>query len=164
MTLFDYVVITILLASLLLGFWRGVVGEVLTLAGWVAGFLLARQFGSWAGEQFLTQFFADTTLRNVAGWVAVFVVVLLLFAMLRAALRGLLRVAGLGMLDRLSGLIFGLARGVLITLLGVAVAGMTPLPGKDWWKQALLSPYCEQGVALAAPWLPDDINSRIRFD
>ncbi|MEY4593093.1 MAG: hypothetical protein RIR18_1988 [Pseudomonadota bacterium] len=163
MTLFDYVVIAALLASLLLGFWRGVVGEVLTLAGWVVGFLVARRFGGWVAEQFLTGIFADSTLRSIAGWVAAFIGVLLVFSLLRMALRGLLRVVGLGMVDRLFGLLFGLVRGGLLVLLGVAIAGMTPLPEKDWWKQALLSPYFEQAVLFAAPWLPAEVNSRVHF-
>ena len=42
MTGFDYVVITIVLASVLLGVWRGVVGEIIALAAWVLA-LMRRQ-------------------------------------------------------------------------------------------------------------------------
>jgi membrane protein required for colicin V production len=164
MTQFDYLVIGTLAASMLLGFWRGVVGEVLTLAGWVVGYLVAKHFGGWIADRFLGTVFADPTLRVIAGWIVAFLAVLLLFALLRAALRGLLRVVGLGMIDRLFGLFFGLARGGLLVLLGVTIAGMTPLPTNDWWKHALLSPYLEKAVLFSAPWLPVEVNSRIRFN
>jgi membrane protein required for colicin V production len=42
MTAFDYAVLAVIAASVLLGLWRGVVSEVLALAAWVVAFLVAR--------------------------------------------------------------------------------------------------------------------------
>ena len=42
MTAFDYIVIVIIAVSVLLGWWRGLVYEVLSLAGWVAAYFMAR--------------------------------------------------------------------------------------------------------------------------
>ncbi|MCF8177256.1 MAG: CvpA family protein, partial [Sulfuritalea sp.] len=42
MTAFDYAVLTVIAASVLLGLWRGVVSEILALAAWVVAFLVAR--------------------------------------------------------------------------------------------------------------------------
>lgn len=163
MTLFDYLIIIMLIASLVLGFWRGVVGEVLTLAGWIVGFLVAKRFGGWVAENLLINLVTDSTLRGIAGWVAAFLGVVLAVSLVRIALRGILRAIGLGMVDRFFGVLFGLLRGGLLVVLAVAIGGMTPLPQQVWWKNALLSPYLEQAVIFVSPWLPDEVNSRIRF-
>lgn len=163
MTPFDYAVIAVLLGSLLLGFWRGVVGEVLVLAGWILAFIVARQFGDTLADSFLVSI-TDPTLRHLAGWALAFIGVLIAISLVRVLFRGVLRAAGLGTLDRFLGVFFGLARGGLVVLLIVAAAGMTPLPNHPWWKQATFSPYLEQAVLASAPWLPDEVNNRIRFN
>ena len=38
----DWVLLGVLLASMVVGFWRGLVYEVLSLAGWVAAFVVAQ--------------------------------------------------------------------------------------------------------------------------
>ena len=47
MTGFDYAIIAILAASVVLGAWRGMVSEVMSLAAWVVAFLVAREWGYW---------------------------------------------------------------------------------------------------------------------
>lgn len=163
MTVFDYIVIAVLTVSLIFGFWRGMASEVLALAAWILAFILSRRLGQQAGDFLLTGV-DDPMLRSMGGWVLAFVGVLFLMAICRHLLRGLIRAIGLGMADRVFGLIFGFGRGTLIVLLLVAVAGMTPLPQQAWWKNALLATHLEKAVAITAPWLPTEIQSRIRFN
>ena len=42
MTIFDYIVLIILGLSILVGVMRGLLREVLSIAGWVAAFLVAK--------------------------------------------------------------------------------------------------------------------------
>ena len=42
MAALDWIFVALLLASMLMGAWRGLVYEVLSLAGWVAAFLAAQ--------------------------------------------------------------------------------------------------------------------------
>ena len=55
MTAFDYAVLTVISASVLLGLWRGVVSEILALAAWVVAFLVARaeaaEVARWLASQ-----------------------------------------------------------------------------------------------------------------
>ena len=46
MTVFDFAVIAILLLSSLLGLWRGLIYEVLSLLGWPLAFVLSRMFAA----------------------------------------------------------------------------------------------------------------------
>lgn len=162
MTLFDYVVIGIVVASLLLGLWRGVVGEMIALAAWVLAFFAAVQFGDDIAQSLFSGI-GDKGLRAMAGFAAVFIGVLVVMALVRMAASGLIKALGLGVSDRLLGVVFGVARGLLIAMVMVAVGGMTAAPRQDWWREATLSPPLETAVLAASPWLPPDLAKRIRF-
>lgn len=162
MTVFDYVVLGVLAASVLLGFSRGVVSEILGLVAWVVAFFVARAEASW-GAQWLAGRITDPSLRLAVAFGVILVGVLILFAIARLILALLLKAVGLGLLDRLLGACFGVLRGGLVVLAGVAVAGMTALPRADWWRQAMLSPPLETAVIAAKPWLPAEVAKRIRF-
>ena len=163
MTAFDYVAMAIVAASVLLGVWRGVVGEVIALVAWVLAFFAARWWGSEVAQVVFGDVIADPALRIVAAWVTVFVVVLVVMALLRLAVHGLLKALGLSLTDRLLGVVFGLARGLLIVLVLVAVGGMLSMAKEKWWSDAYFSAPLETAVLAGKPWLPPEVAKRIRF-
>lgn len=162
MTIFDYVVIGIVVASLLLGLWRGVIGELIALAAWVLAFFAAMEFGAQIGVAVFAGI-ADPAMRALAGFAAVFIGVLVLMALVRLAARGLIKALGLSVSDRILGLVFGIGRGLLICLTLVAVGGLTAAPRQAWWKDAMFSAPLETGVLALKAWLPQDLAKRIQF-
>lgn len=162
MTGFDYAVLAVIALSSALGLWRGVASEVLGLAAWVAAFFAARIWGHVAAAA-LAHWLRDPVLRQGAGFVAVFLATLLLFAAARFLLSQLLRAVGLGLVDRFLGALFGVVRGVLMVLAAVLVCGMTDLPRKVWWREAELSAPLATAVLAARPWLPAAVAERIRY-
>lgn len=162
MATFDYVVIGIVTISLVLGLWRGVVSELIALAAWVTGFMAALEFGAATGHVVFTGL-TDPALRVLAGCVLVFVGVLVAMSVIRLAVRSMVKALGLSLSDRLLGMFFGLARGVLLVMMLVAAGGMTSAPQQLWWKEATLAPPLETAVLVAKPWLPDDLAKKIRF-
>ncbi|HSN64923.1 MAG: CvpA family protein [Azonexus sp.] len=162
MAVFDYAVIGIVALSLVLGLWRGVVSELIALAAWVLAFMAALEFGTRSG-QFLFAGIADPAIRALAGCALVFVGVLVAMSLLRLAVHSMVKALGLSLSDRLLGMFFGLARGVLVVMALVAAGGLTSAPQQPWWKQATLAQPLETAVLVAKPWLPDDLAKRIRF-
>ena len=162
MTVFDYIVIAVVAASVLLGIWRGVVGEIIALVAWVLAFFAARWWGDEVANSVLNAI-RDPALRLVAAWVLIFIVVLMLMALLRLAIRGLLKALGLSPTDRLLGMIFGVARGLVIVLALVVVGSMTMAAQQNWWVEAYFSAPLETAVMAGKPWLPEEIAKRIRF-
>lgn len=161
MTGFDYAVVTVLALSLALGLARGVTAEILALAAWVAAFWAARSWGPVAATAL-----GDTLrepMRLALGLGAVFVATLMLFALARFAATRFLRAIGLGAVDRLLGGAFGMARGLLLVLLGVLACGLTGLPAKPWWRQAVLASPLETAALAAKPWLPGALAQAIRY-
>ena len=148
--------------SVALGVWRGVVGEVIALVAWILAFFAAKLFGAEVAQLFFSGI-ADPVMRLVAAWVAVFVVVLILMAVLRLAVRGMLKALGLSLTDRLLGIIFGLARAAIIVFVLVAVGGMTMVVKEKWWMDAYFSVPLETAVMASKPWLPPEVAKRIRF-
>jgi len=162
MTVFDYAVLTVIAASVLLGVWRGVMSELLALAAWIVAFLVASVFAAEVANRLAGQI-AEPGLRLAAAYVLVFVGVLLVFEIAGMLASLLLKAVGLGLLDRLLGAAFGVLRGVLAVLAVVLVAGMTPLPKEVWWRDAMLAPPLETVIIAAKPWLPADAAKRIRY-
>lgn len=162
MTPFDYFVLAVMAVSLLVGVSRGVVSEMLALLAWVAAFIAARMWALPAGNLLLAEL-PDPLWRQLAGFVAVFVGVLISFALLRWIVTLMLKAVGLRPLDRMLGALFGVVRGVLVLLIVVLMAGLTPLPQQQWWRQAMFAPPMETGVLAVRPWLPPELAKRIHY-
>jgi membrane protein required for colicin V production len=162
MTLFDYFALAVIALSLLIGVGRGMVSEILALMAWVVAFFAARLWAQPVGEHLLAEL-ADPLWRPLAGFVIVFVAVLVGFALLRWLIGLLLKATGLSAVDRMLGALFGLARGVLLLLALVMLAGLTPLPRQSWWRQALFAPPLETAVVALKPWLPAALAQRLQY-
>lgn len=162
MTVFDYIVLAGIALSVLLGFWRGVVSEVLALAAWVLAVVLGKLFSPRMAPE-LARWIPDSGLQYLAAFALIAIVVLLLASVIRLLLSGLLRAVGLGLIDRFLGAIFGLARGVLVLLAVVAAGGLTAAPKQAWWHDSMFAPPLETAVVAVKPWLPRDWASKIRY-
>lgn len=162
MTAFDYAVLAIVAASIVLGVWRGLVSEVLALAAWVAALLAGRALAPEMAPAF-GEWLKEPALQYAAAFAVVVIAVLVAVALARLALSKLLRAIGLGPLDRFLGAVFGVARGVLVVLLCVLVGGLTALPQQAWWRQAWLAPPLETAVLAAKPWLPAAVAKRLKY-
>lgn len=141
----DWILIAVLAASMVLGAVRGLVYEVLSLAGWVAAFVAAQWLAPRAAA-LLPMGQASEVLRYVAGFAVVFVGVVFGCALLSWLVRKAIEAVGLRPVDRILGAAFGLLRGAVIVLAATVVALMTPLQDTVAWQES-------QGAAVAAATL-----------
>ena len=74
--------------------------------------------------------------RLALGFVLVMVASVLLFSLISLQIVKLVKITGLRGTDRALGAFFGLARGVLVAVLLVLLAGLTPLPKERYWRDA----------------------------
>lgn len=163
MTLFDYAVLIIISASVCLSLIRGFAREVLALAGWVIAFVAASLLaGTVAG--LLVTMIANEALRVLTAFVAVFLATLLAASLIALAVSRLIRSAGLGVEDRILGSFFGFARGMLVVIILVLLAGLTALPRQPAWTNAMLSPPLEALAGAIKPWLPRALSRYISYD
>ena len=163
MSWFDFAVIAVVGFSILLGAWRGLVREVLALAGWVLAFVLALLFaGDLAG--LLPESFANLAIRTALAAVLIFVVVLLAAGFGGMLLSRAFKAAGLGVTDRALGGVFGFARGGLIALAVVLAAGFTTLPKEPFWREATLTGPLETAVVAMKPILPRSWADKVKYE
>lgn len=157
---FDFAVMTILLVSLSLGVWRGLVYEVLSLAGWPIAFVLSRMY---AGEIAPLMPLMQEAMRVALAYAVVFIAALVAWAVLVWLFAKLVKAIGLGWMDRVLGGLFGALRGVLVILALVWLAGLTNIPEQSFWRGAQTSRPAEDAALLTKAWLPDSIAQRIRY-
>jgi membrane protein required for colicin V production len=162
MTWFDYAVIAIVGISILLSIIHGLLRELLSLASWVVAFMVAQIFAVDVAH-LLPAALAQPSLRLLAGFLSVFVVVLVAMALLAMALSGLIKSAGLGFADRALGAVFGLVRGLAIVMVAVLLAGLTGLPRQPEWRHAMMSAPLVTLANLVKLWLPDDLAKHINY-
>ena len=153
----DWVCVAVLFVSLLVGAWRGLVVEVLSVVSWLAAFVLAQWFAPDVAAK-LPMAGAAEPVRYAAGFVLVFVASVFAAGLISALLRKLISAIGLRPVDRLLGAGFGLFRGVILLLALTAAITMTQFKNSAWWKESM-----GVGIALAAlqnvkPLLPEDVG------
>jgi membrane protein required for colicin V production len=75
----------------------------------------------------------------------------------------MMKVAGLGPLDRTLGGVFGLARALVILLAFALVAGLTALPRQPVWRDSVSGETLAKGAIALRPWLPKSFADRLRY-
>lgn len=163
MTVFDYIAIAIIAGSVLMALMRGLIAEVLSLGSWLIAFWCAKQFSPLA-MAFLPAGLQSEGLRMVAGFVLVFFLVWLATALLRVTLTGLIDSIGLGAVNRLLGGMFGLARGLVLVTALVLLGGLSNLPQKPMWRNAVLAAPFESLALSLRPWLPPTMADNLHYD
>lgn len=162
MTIFDYLVLFVLLCSVIISTWRGLVKEVLSLASWIVSFMIANAYGEDLASM-LPDIIPGQITRLIVAFIVLFIGVRLLMMLLTMAIDALIKASGLTVADRGLGGLFGLGRGLVIVLAGVLVCGMTALPKQEFWKGALLSPLAETAARTVKPFLPGDVARHVQF-
>ena len=162
MTIFDYLVLFVLICSIVISTLRGLVKEILSLAGWVIALMVANLYGD-ALAQMLPAIIPGSVTRLIVAFLALFIGVRLLMMLLTMALDSVIKASGLTLADRGLGGLFGLARGLIIVLAVVLVCGTTSIPRQPFWTDALFSPLAETAARTAKPFLPGDFARHVQF-
>ncbi len=143
MNLFDYLLLAIAGFSMVLSLWRGFVREIISLIGLIAAFVIAGRASGIATE-LLKDWIPNSTAASLAGFGLVFVCVMLLVALIGSLIRKLVDMADLTASDRTLGMVFGLARGLLLIGLFFLVYTTYAKPDSKWMKNSVLTPYAVQ--------------------
>jgi membrane protein required for colicin V production len=161
-TIFDYLVLFVLICSVVISTLRGLVKEILSLLGWIVSFVVANAYGEDLAA-LLPDMVPGNVTRLIVAFIALFIGVRLLMMLLNLAVDAVIKASGLSLADRGLGGLFGLARGLLIVLAAVLICGMTAIPQQPFWKDAVLSPLAETAARTVKPFLPGDFARHVQF-
>jgi membrane protein required for colicin V production len=150
--------------SVLIGLLRGLMFEVMSLAGWLVAYAAAylyspvvlRWLPAEAGQGGSGALVTPGGLPLLA-FVLTFFAVLIAWGLLAQLLRVLLRATPLSGIDRVLGAVFGLVRGGLLLLVVAAVVALTPWARTPAWQAALTVPWLHAGLDTIEPLLPPGV-------
>lgn len=144
----------VLLLSLIIGAWRGLVDELMSLAGWISAFVLAQWLAGDLARWLPVWREAAEQVRYALAFVLVFIASVFAAALLSWLLRKVVVGAGLRPADRSLGAMFGLMRGVLVLLALTVVVRLLGLHNEAWWQDSVATPVLDLLLAGIKPWLP----------
>lgn len=153
----DLGIVIALMASGLLAFFRGLVKEVLAVAGWV-GAAFATLYGFRYAQPIARRFIAVELAADAAAGIAIFLVTLIVLSMITHAISARVRDSALNAVDRSLGFVFGLVRGaVLVVLAYLLLAWAVPTrEHPDWLRQARAMPLVERAADFLLSIVPRD--------
>jgi membrane protein required for colicin V production len=160
MTVVDWVMVAIVLLSVAFAAKEGLIVEVFSLVGLVAGLLLA----SWDYQKLVPWFgrlVHSTFVAEALSFLCIAVAVMLAAGIAGKLLRSSVRSVGLGWADRTAGAAFGFVKGcALVTIAVMTMAAFSP--NSTWLQQSYLAPGFLSLAHSAAAVAPADLEQRIR--
>ena len=156
LTSVDYFTLVVLLVSALVGISRGLFKEVLALASWFVAAWVSYHYSYYLSTEWLSTFHFDELLSLGISFIILFILTLIICGLFGGVVQKIILSAGLSMTDRFLGLVFGLARGVLVVVILATLAALTPIPQSMAWKNAITRPAMDMATGLIKGWLPAD--------
>ena len=126
-TIIDGIVAVVVILSGILAYSRGLIRELLAIAGWVAAAILAFLFAPIVqpliGEvPILSEFLGDSCeLSVIAAFAAVFALALVVASIFTPLFGAVVQRSALGGVDQALGFLFGIARGILLVAVALVV-------------------------------------------
>ncbi len=143
----DWAIVGVVLVSMLISLVRGFVKEALSLVTWIAAFIVARLFSPWLAGH-LAPYIDTPSIQLLAAFALLFFGMLLIGSIMNWVISLLVQATGLSGMDRLLGMGFGFARGLLILVVALALLRMTPAVQDPWYQQSSLIPH----LSLVETW------------
>ncbi|MDX1594674.1 MAG: CvpA family protein [Gammaproteobacteria bacterium] len=159
----DVVILVLVGLSMLISLWRGFTREALSLVAWIAAFWVGFTF-AWYPAALLEPHVGVPSARLALGFLGLFIVTLLLGGIVNYLIGKAVDKTGMTGTDRMLGLIFGLARGIVLVAILVLLAGLTPLPRDPWWQEAMLVGHFQLLAERLRDLLPADIAAYFVYD
>lgn len=159
----DVVILAIIGISALVSVFRGFLREVLSLMAWALAFWAAITFAPRVAP-WLASYVEVPSIRFILAFAVLFVLTLLVVSLIGYFIVKLIGRTGLTGTDRMLGLLFGIARGGVIVLLLVLLAGLTRVPQDPWWQEARLLAHFQDGALWVRDYLPESVAEYIHYD
>jgi membrane protein required for colicin V production len=158
----DVVILALIALSAILSLFRGFVREAVALATWLIALWVAMAFYEDLAA-ILSQWISVPSAQKITAFAVLFISVLLLGAIVNYLAGKVVDKTGLTGTDKLLGIVFGVARGGVIVVILVLLAGLTPLPQDPWWQDSQFLGYFQELAMWLRSYLPDDIADSISY-
>lgn len=154
----DYFIIGVILFSTLISLMRGFIAEAFSLLIWIIAAIVAFKSAASVGN-LMSRIIHTPSLRLIIGFVLVFVLILILGSLINHFLAVFVQSTGLSGTNRLLGMIFGFARGVLLIAIFILFAKTTSVVRDPWWQSSHLIPYFQGIATWLQQFIPVHLNN-----
>ncbi len=158
----DYIIIGIVALSALISLFRGFMREALSLAAWIFSFWISWTFFRELAAHF-EPWISVPSVRLGVAFLLLLVATLVIGALVNYLVGQLVEKTGLTGTDRMIGIFFGIARGVLLVGIAVLLAGLTAIPADPWWHESVLVSYFQDLAIWLRDLLPPDIADKFKY-
>ena len=158
MNTLDIAIIAIIALSGLFSVLRGFVLEAISLIIWIFAGVIAFTFTSYLEPQ-LVDYIEIAQLRIAASFLVLFLASMVLGSFISYLLGHIIKKGGLSGTDRMIGLFFGLARGVVMISILVWLGQFTPFSEDKVWLDSQIIDELEPLVELLKTFLPEKLNN-----
>jgi len=163
---FDAIVLSITIILAIKGFFNGIIKEISGLIGIVLGVYLGSTYYVSAGKyinSFIFQIPNESAI-NVVGFVAVFILTWILVVILGMIFSKIVKIAKLGILDRIGGVIFSAGKffivvAVIVTMLSKIEVIHNQL--EKWAKNSITYPYLIKTGEFLMNIKPEEVKKQV---
>ncbi|HHJ38487.1 MAG: hypothetical protein AXA67_12855 [Methylothermaceae bacteria B42] len=151
----DHAILGFIAISALIGLLRGFVRETFSLLTWASAVWIGLRYDSALAIQ-LQSWIEDPSLRLGLAFILLFLTTLAVGKIAGYLLGTLINHGLFRAFNRLGGLLFGFARGVLLIVLMVLFARSSQLVSEPWWHESMFLPWLEDWAVVLARLNSDD--------
>lgn len=153
----DLGMLAVLALSVIFGLVRGLIFEVMALAGWVVAYFVAQWFSPDVARQ-LPVGAPGSAANLAAAFALVFVGTLIVWSLLARLLRLLLHATPLSAIDRVGGGAFGLVRGGVVLLVLATLVRYSPAAQSPLWQSSVGAGWLNESIGVIRPLLPGEVG------
>ena len=162
MSPFDYFILTVLIVSSIYGVYRGLIKEVLSLTGLVLSFYLASNFDNSLANLVPIENKSDFLI--ISAFILIFVSTLIFTSLLIKIISKVLKFAGLSILNRFFGFIFGMASGLVVVLVILYLNQLIPFINLIDPTESTLIPFLDPIFSIVLEYLPNYQSTHVEYD
>lgn len=157
----DWALLAVVLLSVAVGLWRGLVFEVLAVLGWVAAYVAAQLLAVDVAPH-VPLGAPGSGLNRATAFALVFIATLVAWALASRLVRLIVHATPLSLVDRTLGAGFGLLRGLLGLLALTTVVTMTPARTAPEWTASHGARWLTGVLHDIKPMLPRALADHLR--
>lgn len=154
----DYFIVAVILFSTLISLMRGFIAEAISLLTWILAVVVAFQYSSKLSVIF-AKIIHTPSVRMMISFIILFIIILILGAIVNHFFAVFLRSTGLSGTNRVLGMVFGFARGVLLIAIFMLLAEFTSMTKEPWWSQSQFIPYFQNISTWLQQFIPTQFSN-----
>ena len=158
----DFAVIGIIILSTVISVIRGLIKETVSLITWISAIWVTLSYTPDLSSQ-LAPAIGMPMLQVWSAALILFISTLVVGSLINYLIGLVLPKAKLSKTNRLLGGVFGLLRGVVVVVIVVMLASLTPFPQDNWWRQSKFLPVFQNQITIYKVYLPQSIAENFNF-